>query len=398
MKQMFKVIFTGVLLALLLTACQKNQETPQPTPQQTPSQAPAAEETEPLKVVSFPKSIGTVGGETETGSYQLNMKEDGSADLLYYEYASAKCSALEADDQVPGMVGGGRCVVNGEYLYILKNGLPYSEDPENAKAFCYSMSLDGSGRKKQELGDELVFHHTSCVAGEEEGSIYTAVSLVDTETVTVETALIRIDPAQEGYEVLAQWEGESVDLAGVFPGGFLLTENTLEGDRMEYSFFTLDRETGKETPLLEDKAPAITSYGIEGDTLYYTVEGENTVHTWSLAEGKSGEDLTITLPDGQQYTAVTIRENVRDGHLQLSLAIPDREEAVRGGLDLETGEFFPVTLRVGTEESFPYICGEGKEDFLIYTGEETAQNPEKGYLVMTKEDYWNNQPNYRPFQ
>lgn len=56
-------------------------------------------------MVSFPKSIGTVGGETETGSYQLNMKEDGSADLLYYEYASAKCSALEADDQVPGMVG-----------------------------------------------------------------------------------------------------------------------------------------------------------------------------------------------------------------------------------------------------------------------------------------------------
>lgn len=398
MKQMFKVIFTGVLLALLLTACQKNQETPQPTPQQTPSETPAAEETESLEVVSFPKSIGAVGGETETGSYQLSMKEDGSADLLYYEYASAKCSALETADQVLGMVGGGRCVVNGEYLYILKNGLPYSEDPGNAEAFCYSVGLDGSGWKKQELGDDLVFHHTSCVAGEEEGSIYTAVSLVDTETVTVETALIRIDPAQEGYEVLAQWEGESVDLAGVFPGGFLLTENTLEGNRMEYSFFTLDRETGEQTPLLEDKAPSITSYEIYGDTLYYTVEGENAVHAWSLTEGNSGEDLTVTLPDGQQYKTVTIRDNVRDGHLQLALADPDREETVRGGLDLETGEFFPVTLRVGKEGSFPYICGEGKEDFLIYTGEETGQNPEKGYLVMTKEDYWNNQPNYRPFQ
>lgn len=398
MKQLFKTILMSVLLALLLTACQKNQETPQPTPQQTPSDAPAAEETEPLQVVSYPKSIGAVGGENGSGSYQLNIKEDGSGEILYYEYASANCSPLEIPEGDPRMVGGGRCVVNGEYLYILKNGLPYSEDEVNAEAFCYRMNLDGSDGKELGLGNDLVFHHTSCVAGAEEGSIYTAVSLADTEKVTAETALIKIAPEMEGYEVLAQWEGEAVDLAGVSQEKFLLTERTQKGERMEYRFFTLDRETGEQTPLFEDKAPSVTGCGVYEDTLYYTAEGESAVHTWSLNQEKSGEDLTITLPDGQQYTTVTIWDNVRDGRLQLTLTNPDWEEAVRGGLDLETGAFSPVTLRLEDGDSFPYICGEGDTDFLIYTGEGTGENPEKGYLVIAKEDYWNNRPNYRSFQ
>lgn len=113
----------------------------------------------------------TVGGETANGCYSLDPYPDASADIIYYDYLTQECIRLSADANlghdpastayIPSFKGGARCFVVGNYLYVIKNGQPYTDasvSGNDPTARIYSMALDGSDRKIQEYGSNVVFN------------------------------------------------------------------------------------------------------------------------------------------------------------------------------------------------------------------------------------------------
>ena len=107
----------------------------------------------------------TVGGETANGCYSLDPYPDASADIIYYDYLTQECIRLSADANlghdpastayIPSFKGGARCFVVGDYLYVIKNGQPYTDasvSGNDPTARIYSMALDGSDRKIQDTG------------------------------------------------------------------------------------------------------------------------------------------------------------------------------------------------------------------------------------------------------
>ena len=135
----------------------------------------------------------TVGGETANGCYSLDPYPDASADIIYYDYLTQECIRLSADANlghdpastayIPSFKGGARCFVVGDYLYVIKNGQPYTDasvSGNDPTARIYSMALDGSDRKIQEYGSNVVFNWFGGVAGNGTDALFTIVRPVPT--------------------------------------------------------------------------------------------------------------------------------------------------------------------------------------------------------------------------
>lgn len=423
MRRIIAAMLLLFLLAGLSTGCRK-ETAPQEAVSTPALDSQETEETTGpgLYPVTSSGVGGAMGAETEAGVYSLDTYGDGSADIIYYDYATASCVRLSSDPNlghdpastayVPNVSGGIRCAVSGENLYLLQSGSPYSQD-KTRTALYYRMDLNGANRTRTELGGNLVMDFSLPMVGDRNGNLYFIGYIVDTETITVQTALLKIGPGVSGYEILARWEGESVVLAGEYGDGFVLDDWSLEENRLVHRFFTLDPETGEEVPFSMDTT-AIASYTLQEGILYYTLDQDSAIYCYDIGQGTPLPELAVTLPQGGQPSWARITGMVRDDHLPLFLGDPDGGEGIQGGLDLETGSFSPVTLSFGEGDDwmFASICGEGESWFMIKAGKEPRTLQRYGtegapylletevpvYAVISKEDYWNDRHNYQIFQ
>ena len=179
----------------------------------------------------------TVGGETANGCYSLDPYPDASADIIYYDYLTQECIRLSADANlghdpastayIPSFKGGARCFVVGDYLYVIKNGQPYTDasvSGNDPTARIYSMALDGSDRKIQEYGSNMVFNWFGGVAGNGTDALFTIVSIVDPQKAEVKSALVKFGRNLSGYEILYEWNDDVVaNLVGTCDDSFIAT-------------------------------------------------------------------------------------------------------------------------------------------------------------------------------
>lgn len=179
----------------------------------------------------------TVGGETANGCYSLDPYPDASADIIYYDYLTQECIRLSADANlghdpastayIPSFKGGARCFVVGNYLYVIKNGQPYTDasvSGNDPTARIYSMALDGSDRKIQEYGSNVVFNWFGGVAGNGTDALFTIVSIVDPQKAEVKSALVKFGRNLSGYEILYEWNDDVVaNLVGTCDDSFIAT-------------------------------------------------------------------------------------------------------------------------------------------------------------------------------
>ena len=169
----------------------------------------------------------TVGGETANGCYSLDPYPDASADIIYYDYLTQECIRLSADANlghdpastayIPSFKGGARCFVVGDYLYVIKNGQPYTDasvSGNDPTARIYSMALDGSDRKIQEYGSNVVFNWFGGVAGNGTDALFTIVSIVDPQKAEVKSALVKFGRNLSGYEILYEWNDDVAEELG----------------------------------------------------------------------------------------------------------------------------------------------------------------------------------------
>lgn len=369
----------------------------------------------------------TAGGETPQGNYQLDPYPDGSADIIYFDYATAQCVRLSSDANVghneastayiPSCIGGARCLVAGEQLYVIKNGQPYSADiPGNdVAARLYCMNLDGSERKIREYGSGISFSWKSCVAADNKNDLYMMLNIVDREDIDKnEMALSVLGAGVEGYKVIQSWPAaQAVDLVGVYSSGFVVSIKDAQDGKAFYKLEKLSVEGDFEGTLLEWEGREITSYTIYDNILYFTkADSPNVFCVDILTRSVKPPVLTGKYP-AFKGDSVYILCEVRDRHLMLQLDSSEQESSVRVAYDLQESVFSPMNLYVGEGDDrlFVGIFAEGSEDFLVNVGKFTRTRSAVGtdgtpytfeqgfqdYVLISKQDYWENRPRYQAF-
>ncbi len=394
----------AALLALgMLTACGPNQEQgASQEPSAPPAQSASAQTEETQQgsagelrlLTSWQGIAGTLGGETAQGCYSLDCYPDGTADIIYYDYASAACIRLSADPSlghdpvstayIPSYKGGARCLVSGENLYVIKNGQPYTDAavPGNdPMARLYCMGLDGSNRKILEYGTNVVFQWDGGVAGDEEGNLYTVLSVVDRETVRTTSVLAKLGREVSGYQPLHTWEEPvAASLIGVCDEGFVVRLQDRNGAELVTKLVLIQPDGTEESTLLEWTDLDVTSYTIHENVLYYTKNAESGIYSKNVLNGQELPRYDTEKYEYFQPALTLIRCEVRDNHLILQLANPKASEAAYAALDLSTGALTPLNMYYGEGEdkSLVGVYAEGEEDFLVCVGSFTRTRTDQG--------------------
>lgn len=422
-------------LALMGTSCMASDAV-SPPPDSSASFACSAASDEQseiketgLHLITSQQGIAmTAGGETSQGNYQLDPYPDGSADIIYFDYSTAQCVRLSSDPNVghdenstayiPSYIGGARCLVAGETLYVIKSGQPYSADiPGNdVAARLYCMNLDGSERRVREYGSGISFSWKSCVAADNESNLYMMLNVIDRDNIeNSKTALCVMGAEVEGYKIIRSWPAtQPVDLAGVYPSGFVVCVKEVQDQQVFYRLEKIAVKGDLKGTLLAWKDNEITSYTIYDNVLYYTKPGDPNIFTIDVFTGVPMEPVLTSNYTAFGADSAYILCEVRDGRLMLQLGDREQKASVRVAYDFDKDAFSPMNLYAGEGEDrlFVGIFAEGANDFLVNVGKFTRTRSAAGtdgtpytfeqgfqnYVLISKEDYWENRPNYRTFE
>lgn len=424
MKSILKITIALIALFVLLTSCKNlspaNSESTLAETTNTEKQVPR------LRLLTSQQGIVmTAGGETLQGCYQLDPYNDGTADIIYYDYNTLNCVRLSSQPNighdktstayVASTMGGARCLVSGEVLYVLKNGLPYSDSTKSdTVSRLIWMNLDGSERGEQEYGSGLSFPWSGCVAGDETGRLFSIVSVVDAknpENSQVVLAAIGKDVA--GYDILYTWPVDaSIKLGGVYDEGFLIEETKIVNGLPTTQLCTLQYNTHKTAPILEWNEFEISSYAVCNNILYYTKAFDTVVYRISLHDATSLAALPLTGMETSPAPVFTrIQCEVRDNRLILQVGDGNTIQSVAMHLKSGSCQRMTLTYKEAEEDNMVGIFAEGEKDFLVCIGEFTRTRSDYGpdgtpftfaqafmdYVLISKEAYWENAPEYRRF-
>lgn len=300
----------------------------------------------------------TVGGETANGCYSLDPYPDASADIIYYDYLTQECIRLSADANlghdpastayIPSFKGGARCFVVGDYLYVIKNGQPYTDasvSGNDPTARIYSMALDGSDRKIQEYGSNMVFNWFGGVAGNGTDALFTIVSIVDPQKAEVKSALVKFGRNLSEYEILYEWNDDVVaNLVGTCDDSFIATI-TSKSDPTKTEWISISQERVLKDNLLGDeKESNITSYTIYDGIMYYTKEKSAAVYRYDILHDVHLESLETDEYEDFLPSRTMISCEVRDSHLILYLANEALYKGTYASVDLDTMQIAPLNL------------------------------------------------------
>ena len=311
----------------------------------------------------------TVGGETANGCYSLDPYPDASADIIYYDYLTQECIRLSADANlghdpastayIPSFKGGARCFVVGDYLYVIKNGQPYTDasvSGNDPTARIYSMALDGSDRKIQEYGSNVVFNWFGGVAGNGTDALFTIVSIVDPQKAEVKSALVKFGRNLSGYEILYEWNDDVVaNLVGTCDDSFIATI-TSKSDPTKTEWISISQERVLKDNLLGDeKESNITSYTIYDGIMYYTKEKSAAVYRYDILHDVHLESLETDEYEDFLPSRTMISCEVRDSHLILYLANEALYKGAYASVDLDTMQIAPLNLYATIAGDYVYL-------------------------------------------
>ena len=436
-----KVLSLLVFAVTLLTACAS------PAGHGAASATPPAAATPPVSVAERqdpPQDapylltaqqgiVMTVGGETANGCYSLDPYPDGTADIIYYDYATAQCVRLSSAPNtghdpastayIPSFKGGARCLVSGDVLYVIKSGQPYTDpaaEGNDPTATLYCMDLDGSDRTVLRYGTNLVFQWDGCVAGDKHGNLYTVLLIVDKESTKTTSVLAKFGRDIEGYEVLYTWEEPvHAKLVGVCGTGFVVQLQDTGAPGLTTKLVLVQDKTESQ-PFLEWSGLDVSSYTIHNNVLYYTKNGDADLYTKTILQDTAPVCHAPFAYEDFQPTMALLPCEVRDDHLIVQyLGVQEgvhteKVQSHYAALDLDTNVFTPLNLYCGEgdDKTFVGIYAEGEHDFLVRVGKFTRTRTDYGtdgvpyrfeqgfedYVLISKSDYWSNQANYRRFQ
>lgn len=354
----------------------------------------------------------------QEGCYQFIDQPDGTANLLYTDYASLQRIYLSSDvnfghdDETDASwfgdtIGGLSPILAGDKLYVIKLGQPLFYDGTSDKTLgcIYQLDLNGANRKEIfTLSPQEMFVSAVAFDGT---NFYTFISRDNVMD------LCKINLSDGTREVLHSLKSDNkaflMDAAErtLFIKVISLPEtsdSTSPGDQFSsqihtvYAFSLDSKKMEKCVEWVQGERCEAFKDGV----LYSINVASETLEKRNLLRDENIESLDIDLSEFGKAPEIILHEDIFDMHAYL-IAFGD---TVSGrtifSLDLATGKLSPVLLTV---DEFPIkVVAENEDGFLVpletRTVSFTDETPdgdkfEAEILItqlarMSKENYWNN--------
>lgn len=408
-----------VLFCVLLTGCGGRVPAAAAS---TPASLPSAEpEPEPfaLRMINHPDgpSISDSTG-NETGCYQVFYQAAGN-NITYVDratrqrvYLSSQLSSSHQDESDPSFLGRSSVYlfVLDSHLYCVQNGYP-NADGSATPGKLLEMDLNGANRRVVTQLNATDTMNKGIIADDSDsGFIYTTVQ--------------RLKPTGQGYYDLCRIslrDGTQTSLLELQPSQlpvgahgaeiYLQTvTDVLSGGVYRLEAYSLS--TGQTRLIREWPSGLIQGFTKDQNFFYLDMSAQKLLcldlSTGGEREVASGLDLssdpTLSSVDGIYDNHFIYMSLVRETQPQLRLY-----ETVYG-VDLTDGTVTEIALRrrfMGADRPLKIIW-EFPGEFLVISGEEphtdqvvgpdgvpyTVENSILLYSLISKTDFWNNQPNY----
>lgn len=387
----------------------------------------AAEETAlPLSMVAAAGSLlfYQYAG-TEDGCYEVITHLDGTANILYTDYASKIKIYLSAQPQsahnteddtsfISSMMGGLSVFCSQNKLYVAKLGEPdlVRSRGEDGRAYFLQMNFDGSDRKTIYLSNVEAFCLTSGIARDAAHLYYMIYHYNSGDSMSADSEvvmqLIELQEDSGKQRVIRQFgDSTAYRILGVWSQGLVISKADRSGNR-QILLYDLENDLLTESPSQD-----CLNYRCQmvEDILYYWVPEQEALYACNVETGEKvclGQDL---LAGVASYDSSGLVGECHDGHLFISCTDSTIGESWKFAFDLATRELLPLTLR-DDKGNFVGIYAENSAYFFVKTGDfvravqDSAPDgtpflAEQILLVnslIKKEDYWNNRPNFIPIE
>lgn len=419
---------TVVLTVFSLTGCTGAQgqgaqlatttQTPSPTQQGLPDWA--------VTMVAAPSGGPLASGiaGTQQGCYDILQRMDGTADLMYYDYATMQKVYLSSSPNLghdPASTayledysGGVGVITAGPYLYVMKNGSYTAVNltgDETMIPYYLRMNLDGSQREKFVIPPRYEINPYGNIAADGK-DLFFKVDVVNRELRTEHTELAKMEfDAQKLTPFYVEEEGVGVNIVGTCSKGLILERRRQNGTTKETQLLLYNPALSEPMQLTEWQSK-MTSEAYANDRVYYLQQGSEALYARDILTGSVQTVAQNVNCNGAKVKSAAIAGAVYDNHILISLEDEQTEKSYVA-VDLDTGAVQQMTLfsdENGKHNSVQ-IYSEFADGFMVYLGETgvpaTDYAPDgtpyettlwtHHFVRISKQDYWANRPNYLEF-
>jgi hypothetical protein len=426
-EQMKKCSILIIALAMVLFGCSAKT-----TPNSTGMAAgqPVQLSATPKMVTDSDGLLGRATAHTENGYYEMLPWGDNTMNITFVDYATKSrvylCNRPECthhDESCPSWfsaedaAGGGGLFTDGNYLYFMRIGTgAEAGHPETITASSpsqiFRMGLNGENREKI-----LEFSGADSIWGgiaEDSGVFYFLKdSLVKQgDELTPIRQLVSFDPGSKKQNVIADLDMDTHFL-GIDSDGFIL--KTLAGydDKTIHTVFLLRAKTGEIEQVKQWKG--MKSIAQVNDGQLYYLDVTTATLTATDIDTKTEKTVAENLPFHQDDRIQRI--GIWDNHLMFTIYEHGKntvENIHYYSIDLASGACKESALKFTTFNITQpvLIMAENSTDFLVYYNKRPVKvtttdmngdpyemdGEEAVYGLISKQDYWNNQPNYEEIQ
>lgn len=423
-KKKWKASFLAVLFLALCCACTAHEPIQEEVSSVLPESQPRYEETQKAfeGSLTFVNPHSGPGASSDTGYYDYHTLPDGGVTLMYTDYATktrvplcSSPSCVHQDETCSAWyayTGGGMLpLVVGQRLVLAVNGSNDSIAQENAtEPYIEAMALDGTGKEKViSLPDGMMFESPFVT---DDTSFYAICSQTQIDeggqTVLSQRQLIKFDLEQKNYTVLHTFENAGAYLEGCTADSLLVrtVDSTSGGEKDAVVQYSLSSQSAEE--IVSWKPPCIGRVFSDQFYLFDPASCE-----LSALDCTSGTKIVLgTLGSLEApFTAVQFKDKIDDRLIYEAITVGETTSVTQYfAFDLTNKTSVELTLKTqDTMHETPLIVlAEFGDNLLVSPAARvemvnisasdgtTLPMPSLSYqyTLMTKADYWNNQPNY----
>lgn len=409
-------------VCIVLVSCGTAVPSPVDTEAISPSQSipsPAPQNLDSLKMLTSPDGLlFSSGAPAPDGFYDIFFNYDGSANIIYYDYAGRQTLYLSSQvntdhkdvsdtSYLSFAVGGAFPLTDGEYLYILKapNSPLLRRGQEGGKGYLLRMGLNGQDRVEIPLAAALKPALTSALVGANGNFIFLA-SETGQDSVS-QYKLFATNFEKGRLEELYCFEPEiSVFLLG--SAGAQVVLCTAASNEGPSRLLLFEPAAGKMKPLSFELSQK--QFLIADEKLLFIHFGDTALYSYDPLSETTRQVISSVLPETSVFDELQIGQHIVDGCFFVRAYNLQKGDYERFAVDLETGSLRPQEL---TDQGTPVqiISDAGAYYMVSLTDFEVTYDdftpdgvPVKNtmlcphYALIRKEDYWAAVPRYIEFE
>ena len=447
-KKHFLLLVFG--FAMVLFACQKVPDEITENMQSSPSNVSSNDEYTKgdLRIISsYNGIIASAYACTDDGCYEIYYRSRGDGNIFYYDYATEQLVYLfnqtnsdhldETDSSwLSSTAGGCYPMAVDDKLYLFKLNTPGFIDKlgDMGKGYILQMNLDGSDRRVLANIDDNEYI-SGCAVAYDGKFLYYLSSLLSDDGKESAQSIIRVDIRSGEKRILKELDAaERHFIVGANGGSLVLKhianpvsfssmgnndnwEEQYKNQKHIISIYSVESSNEKE--VYSWKQDEINEMLYQDQLIFWSQESKKieSINIFDLSRRELTEQ-PLADETGKVFDYASLYSDFYDDHIlfeagYLNESAPEEEvsdEIKRYALDMDTLEIRELTLK--NVDGDIIIHGEGANDFLVQIGKkeietldfdsdgEAYQAPLLVRLnaLISKEDYWNNQGNYRPFK